>query len=233
MHCLFRRSLAECDFFQGFSDCHSHLLPDVDDGVQTMDEALALLALYERLGIRSVRLTPHVMEDIPNATAALKRRFEQLKAAYAGPVRLSLAAEYMMDRLFEERLAAGDLLALDPEGQLLVETSYFNPPMNLHDLLAETKRKGWHPVLAHPERYAYQDAAGYERLKASGVRFQLNLFSLTGAYGKHARDKARMLLKKGYYDCIGTDVHSLAFFERQIALPRFSRKMLQTLIEIK
>ena len=88
-----------------FSDCHSHILPGVDDGVKTMEVALQVLQRYEQYGIAEVWCTPHVMEDIPNTTEQLKARFAELQDAYHGPVRLHLAAEYMMDELFEERLA--------------------------------------------------------------------------------------------------------------------------------
>lgn len=203
-----RHPLAESGIFQGFTDWHCHILPGVDDGVQTVDEALDVLALYGKLGIRTVWLTPHVMEDIPNTTAHLKGRFEELKAAYKGTVRLHLAAEYMLDNLFYERLSKGDLLPLgEGSDMLLVETSYFNPPANLYGLLNLIRTKGFHPVLAHPERYMYMDTGDYTKLKALGVRFQLNLFALTGLYGRETQRKAGWLSKKGYYDLAGTDTH--------------------------
>lgn len=55
-------SLADSGIFRGFTDWHSHIFPGVDDGVQTMDEALEILALYERRGVKEVWLTPHIME---------------------------------------------------------------------------------------------------------------------------------------------------------------------------
>lgn len=137
-----KHPLADSGIFQGFTDWHCHILPGVDDGVQTVDEALDVLALYGKLGIRTVWLTPHVMEDIPNTTAHLKGRFEELKAAYKGTVRLYLAAEYMLDNLFRERLNDGDLLPLgEKEDRLLVETSYYNPPANMYGLLERIKAR--------------------------------------------------------------------------------------------
>lgn len=210
-----KQTLAESGFFKGFTDWHCHILPGVDDGVQTMDEALAILAEYERLGIEEVWLTPHIMEDIPNTTAHLRKRFAELQSAYTGSVALHLAAENMLDPLFEQRLAAGDLLPLGPDGnRLLVETSYFNPPVDLYGMLERIKSAGYYPVLAHPERYLYMSSADYRKLKAAGIEFQLNLPSLTALYGKVALKKAKALHKKKLYDYIGTDLHKIGSLQK-------------------
>lgn len=213
-----RQSLADSGIFQGFTDWHCHILPGVDDGVQTMGEALEILTLYEKLGVKSVWLTPHVMEDVPNTTAHLKERFEELQAAYKGAVRLHLAAEYMLDNLFRERLNNSDLLPLGEKGNwLLVETSCYNPPMNLPETLKRIKAKGFHPVLAHPERYIYLNGNDYGKLKQENVRFQINLPSLAGYYGREAQRKAKQLLAKGYTDLYGTDSHSMGMLGKTIS----------------
>ena len=73
--------------------------------MQTMEESLQILSFYEQLGVSEVWLTPHIMEDIPNTTEGLKERFAKLNAAYQGNITLLLAAENMLDNLFEERQA--------------------------------------------------------------------------------------------------------------------------------
>lgn len=192
------------------TDCHSHLLPGVDDGVGELTESLGILDGMECRGVRKVWLTPHVMEDVPNATVVLLTKFSLLKAAYSGAVRLGLAAEYMLDNLFEERLETDDLLPLCEAGRryLLVETSCFSPPMNLLSVLERIRAKGYFPLLAHPERYLYMKESDYRALKAGGIAFQLNLPSLAGMYGKHVQKKAVLLLKAGMYDLAGNDIHS-------------------------
>ena len=207
-------SIASSGILERFTDWHCHLLPGVDDGVQTMEEALQILASYERLKVKEVWLTPHIMEDIPNSTAMLRTRYAELKSAYKGPIILRLASENMLDNLFEERLAQGDLLPLGKEGKhLLVETSYFNPPYGLHNILLRIKSKGYVPVLAHPERYVYMEQEDYEQLKRLNVAFQLNLPSLVEAYGTDAKRKSKWLLKKMYYQFTGTDTHKLSAWE--------------------
>ena len=212
-----------------FTDHHSHILPGVDDGVKKMETSLKVLERYEQLGISDVWCTPHIMEDIPNTTEKLQARFKELCEAYQGPIKLHLAAEYMMDALFEERLEQGDLLTLGNEGnQLLVETSYFTPPMDMDSILRRVQQKGLYPVLAHPERYVYMGKERYTALKNKGIRFQLNLSSLSGAYGSEAKDKARWILKQDYYNLAGSDLHSSKNMDYwSVRAPRALKKLLQ------
>lgn len=218
--CFFRQKkvLAESGFFRGFTDCHSHLLPGVDDGVKTLEESLAILEEMERLGVRKVWLTPHIMEDIPNETVDLQQKFQELKQMYHGKIELALAAEYMMDNLFEERLEKDDLLPLE-EGKryLLVETSYFSPPMGLLSILQRIQKKGYYPLLAHPERYEYMQKKDYKILKEEHISFQLNVPSLIGRYGRHVQEKAEVLLKAGMYDRTGCDIHSIGCYKTLVA----------------
>ena len=403
-----KTTIAASGILQGATDHHSHILPGVDDGVETMDEALRILATYEAAGIKTLWLTPHIMEDIPNTPQKLKARFAELQAAYTGNITLHLAAEYMIDnhlrKLLQETTklrpasegvvlpeafletpprfrgevvedrrgekspkerpqgsivnpyevtegskatstklcpafegvvlpealqetpprfrgevdedrrgeknpkeypigtteesktkncpsSRGTSITSDAEGvetnklcpafegrwheqsevtegsktkncpsfkrgtsntgniaqevqdnnnspsskreypqgegvekksiaegvellpigskgnHLLVETSYYNPPMRFRETLRQIKSLGYHPLLAHPERYMYMDNDEYRELHDEGVRFQLNLPSLCGAYGNTVKKRALWLLKNGLYDAIGSDTH--------------------------
>lgn len=212
-----KKSLADAGVFKGYTDYHSHILPGVDDGVKTIAESLSVLADYEAAGVSAVWCTPHIMEDIPNETAELRSRFEELCAAYkddraarestADEIQLHLGAENMLDGVFEKRLAANDFLPV-LGNKLLVETSYYNPPFNLYRLLGDIKSAGYFPIIAHPERYIYMSDKDYQALREMGVIFQLNLFSLIGFYGGAAKAKAEHLLDNSYYTLVGTDLHS-------------------------
>ncbi len=249
-----KTTIAVSGILAGAADHHSHILPGVDDGVETMDEALRILAAYEELGIKELWLTPHIMEDIPNTPQKLTARFEELKAAYKGGITLHLAAEYMIDnnlhKLIQEinspSLSRGTtrgsvvcddgyfstpkecpigatkgegyrnpkqdsphLLPIGNAGKhILVETSYFNPPMRLRETLRQIKSLGYYPLLAHPERYMYMDNDEYRSLREEGVKFQLNLVSLAGGYGAAVKKKAMWLLTNGLYSVAGSDLHS-------------------------
>ena len=212
-----RIPLKDSGIFEGFTDWHSHILPGVDDGVQTMEEALEILRLYESLGVKSIWLTPHIMEDMPNTTTHLPERYAELQASYSGRIKLHLASENMLDNLFEERLEKNDLLPLGESGDhLLVETSYFSPPMGLNNILLRIKAKGYYPILAHPERYVYMGESDYRQLKDMGVKFQLNLPSIAGMYGDRIKKKAILLLNEKVITHIGTDIHNYNTFQKFI-----------------
>jgi len=207
-----KKTFKDCGFFNGLIDFHSHILPGVDDGIKVIEHSLQVLDYYERLGVNTVWCTPHVYEDLPNKTDALKERFEQLKAAYKGNVRLMLAAEYMLDHEFATRLEAGDLLPIgDDHDHLLVETSFFNGPENLGTLFEQILSKGFYPVLAHPERYIYMERSDYKKWKNKNVKFQLNYTALAGFYGKEAQSKAAWMLENGMYDVCGSDIHNVRY----------------------
>lgn len=209
-----KESLISSGLLSGARDCHTHILPDVDDGVRTMEQALEILAYEESAGISEVWCTPHVMEDVPNATEQLLDRFAELRAAYKGPVQLHLAAEYMLDTEFEKRLDEKDLLTMWDD-LVLVETSANIPPYNLLDIFRNMLSYGYRPLLAHPERYRYMQMKDYADLHDMGVFFQVNLGSLVSYYGETARKKAEVLLEKGWYSAAGSDCHRLVAVRKQ------------------
>lgn len=212
---LSKYSLQQSDFLKGWTDRHSHILPGVDDGIQTIEDSIAILSMYEQMGVKKVWLTPHIMEDCPNTPEKLKTRFEELKSAYKGNIELALSAENMMDGLFIKRLEQGFLMPYgDNNNELLIETSYVQPPMRMESILRDMQKAGITPVLAHPERYLYMDAEKYENIKEMGVKFQLNITSLIGAYGNQVKERAEYLLNEGYYNYSGSDAHSYHAIQR-------------------
>lgn len=225
----FSRKVPLAPLFENFTDWHCHILPGVDDGVRTMGESLEILSAYADAGVSKVWFTPHVMEDVPNTPVDLRERFEELKAAYSGPLELHLASENMLDNLFAARLAEGDLLPLDNQ-RLLVETSYYNPPIGFREMLRKIKKAGWEPVLAHPERYRYMSQEDYRSLHHEDILFQLNLASLLGLYGRTAQGKAEWLLENAMYSFSATDLHQHSLFirlkEGRIPAKHFTRLQL-------
>lgn len=210
------KTMLESGLLNGAIDHHSHILYGVDDGVSTEEESLSILSYLEQAGLKTLWLTPHTMEDVPNTTEGLKERFKALCAVYSGPIELHLASEYMIDTLFERHLEDGDLL-LHGEDRVLVETSTWSPPINLKEILSRMMSKGYRPILAHPERYRYMTEEDYAQYHRMGVLFQLNLPSVLGVYGEGAMHRAWDLLGKGWYTMAGSDCHRMRSISGQYA----------------
>lgn len=228
-----KKSIEASTVLKGSVDAHCHILFGVDDGISTLEESLIALDYEASLGVRKVYCTPHIMEEVENSSEALKSRFSELKAAYSGPVELELAAEYMLDSVFDERLAARDLLTRDDD-MVMVETRAGQGPFNFEGTLSQIRSAGYHVLLAHPERYFYLEKKDYERLFNNGIRFQMNIPSLCKEYGPIPYEKAIWMLEKGMYWCIGSDCHRIKRIQRQYSekyLTKSAEKNLRKLIE--
>ncbi len=226
-------SLDESGFLSGLTDWHSHVLPGVDDGIKTLDESIEVLKHFDEKGVDTLWLTPHIMEDYPNSTDKLRARFEELQNAWKGNLKLRLASENMLDSLFEERLAARDLLPIGENADhLLVETSYFSAPMGFDSMIDSIMSAGYYPLLAHPERYTYMNEEDYKRLRDKGVKMQLNYVSLVGGYGETAKKKSIWLLKNGMIDVVGSDVHRLKSNQTLIAQKPSKKEQLEMLLSV-
>ena len=226
-----RTSIREGGLLRDAVDNHSHILYGLDDGVRTQEESLAILKFLEEQGVAEVWFTPHVMEDVPNTTEGIRARFEELKTVYTGGLKLNLAAEYMIDTLFEERLAKNDLL-MHGEDTVLVETSAVAPPFNLWDVLEKMLKAGYRPLIAHPERYRYMDQSDYRQLHEMGCWMQMNYPSIVGFYGGSAQERALDLLNKGYYRMTGSDCHRFRALQAQLAAKELKKDALEKLARL-
>lgn len=215
MFSIFKPKKTILSLFQGGIDLHNHLLPGIDDGAKTIDDTLALLAKYDEHQIHSIIATPHIMaEHYPNTPMIIENALAQVQqvlgASGFGHMQVTAGAEYMIDGEFEQRLETQELLTLT-KNYVLIELSYASPPIHLFEDLYKLIRKGYIPILAHPERYLYyqNDNSTYKKLKAQGCLFQLNALSLNSFYGKEVSKNALQLLEMGMIDLIATDTHNL------------------------
>lgn len=217
------------------TDVHSHILPGVDDGSPDAEESQAILAELYRLGVRNVVFTPHVSRSMfPNPADKLQDRFAAfvptLPEALRAGMRLCLASEYMVDEFFS---AGGDRLCW-PDGQhILIEMSYYERSREIRNTIFQLQMDGYRPVLAHPERYVFYQQVfdkktGVTELQTfcdAGCRLQLNVMSLTGAYGELSLEIVRWLLDRDMYTFIGTDVHALRQIDHFTSFRITSRQM--------
>lgn len=216
-------------------DWHCHLLPGIDDGAPDLEESLAMARSLVAAGYTQVCCTPHCMhgvysndrQGVEQAVAALQ---QQLTTAEI-PLQLLPGMEYYLDEFFPEQLV--DPLPLGATRLLLVETPNRAHPEMVRENIFRIVRRGFIPLLAHPERLASlvweeaKPASGLwsrltgslapskppapafdlRDLRALGCQFQGNLGSLAGYYGSEVKTRAQALLQAGFYHRFGTDGH--------------------------
>ena len=193
-------------------DLHSHLIPGIDDGSQSMEESLTLLEGIESLGYKKVITTPHIMLDAyRNTPEIIHSGLLSLRNAAKNAdikVEIDAAAEYYLDDGFLDLLEKGNMLTIKDK-YLLFETSYVSKPIQLEEMIFEIAAAGYQPLMAHPERYRYikNPLKEYSRFKDLGVMFQVNLNSFGGHYGKSAKVLGEFLSESGMIDFLGSDVH--------------------------
>lgn len=192
---------------------HSHLLPDVDDGVKNISEGIHYIEQLVALGYRKLIITPHIYRDFyPNSKADLELRFAAFEKEVnrAGiSIELELGAEYYLDDHFSALLEKDEILFFGSKKYVLVETSFVGLPLNLRDSLFDLTTNGYVPVLAHPERYTYlnQNLGYYNQLTEMGVLLQINLGSMVGHYGKIPAEICKYLIQERLVSFVGTDLH--------------------------
>lgn len=225
---LFRKRYRIRELLPEACDTHSHLLPQVDDGIRILADAQRLIAGMKGIGLRECICTPHISLRFPqNEPEELRRIFRQFREQIAGShpdFRLHLAAEYMIDERFPQLLHHEQLLpwpvAGDMHPHLLVEMPTGQLPTGWADTLSSIQDYGYIPVLAHPERYhRHLSADDFRRLHQLGIRFQGNIGSLGGLYGKIARELCLTLYREKLYYRWGSDAHTPNAFDKLPLIP--------------
>jgi tyrosine-protein phosphatase YwqE len=205
--------LTPADLGQLVVDVHSHLLPGLDDGAETLEDSISLIQDLNALGYNRFITTPHIMGDFyKNSRETILPKLDLVREELVKreiKVQLDAAAEYYLDFEFNEKLQSGNILSFG-KNYLLFELSFINPPDNLENVVFEMQTKGYVPVLAHPERYLYwiDKMDKLEALRERGVLFQINLLSIVGHYGPPCKKFAEKLIDKNWFEFLGSDLHN-------------------------
>lgn len=219
-------------------DFHAHWLPGVDDGCQTIEESIHILTVMKNLGYTRLIATPHIMgERYTNTKQELIEKFDAFvtrsEVQNLG-LQLGVAAEYLLDEKFEDKIKKNDFLTIDNH-HILVETSMNYEFPFVKEYLYELVQLGYKPILAHPERYRYFSTGNSfldacEEFHFLGVELQLNLFSLAGLYGSVVQKLAESLIECDGYSYVCSDIHfpgQIKYFEA-VKKSIFLEKLIQS-----
>lgn len=194
-------------------DMHSHLLPAIDDGSQSLEESIEMIKGFRDMGYEKLITTPHIMNDFyKNTPEIIREKLALVRAELEKQsidIELEAAAEYYLDEGFTRKIEDGVELLTFGDNYILFETSYMNEPPQLDTVIFSLQAKGYKVVMAHPERYIYffDQYERFKELHAQGVFLQLNLNSLTGYYSSKSKEVAEKLIDDGLISFIASDCH--------------------------
>lgn len=198
-------------------DLHSHILYDLDDGAQTLDEALAMGRMAAADGVRLIAATPHSPPSLGSRhydSAIIRERVASLNTALSAEqiaIEVVAGTEICYDGNILERLQRGALLPYGASRAILLELPYESFPPALTELLFNLQVAGYRVVLAHPERIAdvQHDPNRLLPLIERGVLMQLTAGALLGEQGERLRQTAETLLIHGMIHILASDAHGL------------------------
>lgn len=200
-------------------DIHTHILPTLDDGAETIQESLNLLKELKAQGVNTVIATPHFYPQIDNSSSFISAREKSYSSLIAN-IKEDLPEIFLgCELLYYENIGLSNSISqfcLSNSNYLLLElTDDFINEKLFFDLL-NLKSKNIIPIIAHIERYAY--AKKYHKflkfIKKEKILTQINASAVLDEYGYKIIKK---LIKKDIVSFIASDTHSVDFRPPQMA----------------
>lgn len=197
-------------------DLHCHLLPGIDDGPETLEDALRLARHAVASGIEKSVVTPHILPDrydntlpeIREATARFRAELAErripLELGYAAEIRIGPEVISLVD---EEQLPT--LGSVDEHRIVLLEFPDSHILPGSGKLVAWLLNRKIRPLIAHPERNkeVMRDLNAIAPFVQAGCWLQVTAGSVYGVFGPRCRERARQLLERGWVTVLASDAH--------------------------
>jgi protein-tyrosine phosphatase len=196
-------------------DLHCHILPNVDDGAESLAVSIAMARVAVDDGIETIVATPHTLnETYTNLPGQVADRVAELRDIFSREqIGLTLlpGADVHLNTGMAERVFAGEAATINGNGKyMLVEFPSMSLPDGYQEELFELKLKGITPIITHPERnlvFQHNPDALYD-LVGAGCLIQATAMSITGGFGQEAMECVHRLLERRLVHVIATDAHS-------------------------
>lgn len=194
-------------------DIHSHILNNVDDGANSLDNTLQILTKAEKAGFSDIILTPHYIEGYyENTRQLIHEKIKPLKQVlYKEELAITLhqGNEIFLTENTPRLIEELQVSTLANGRYVLFEIPFTSKMLNLEQIMYNLIDLGCIPIIAHPERYTFiqENPANIIPLIKMGVLVQCNYGSFVGSYGKAAKNTAEILLENKLVHFLGTDTH--------------------------
>lgn len=198
-----------------YFDIHSHILPGVDDGSQSLEESMAMLDIAYQEGTRNVMLTPHYMRGRNQCNKEeLNKRFldfqQEVKRKYPD-MQLYLGNEILYEDGIVDDLKAGMIQTMNDTKYVLVEFNIRISYNQLYQAIRKLTNARYRPIIAHVERYRclFKHMERIDELVRMETYLQMNISSVYGGWLDEDARWCKKLVREGYISFFGTDAHDL------------------------
>ena len=192
-------------------DIHSHILPDIDDGARSMDEALEMARIAAEDGITHMVSTPHMFNGISDNPdpSELMDRVAALNEAIGGTPAILPGNEVHVSHEIAEQAKNNRVMKLNGRNYLLVEFPQLTVPIGADEIFYKLLLQGVRPILVHPERNGQIQTRPsiVGKFVERGVYVQVTAMSMTGEFGPAAKSCAGTLLQHNCVHFLATDTH--------------------------
>lgn len=191
-------------------DLHSHILPELDDGSQSLQESLAMARMAVDSGVTAMAATPHCTDARAREVYAAWKQLRQALKENRIPLKVFPGMEIFGTEDTLRLLQEGKLFTLNGSRYPLIEFSFHSGGERETRILRSLCKAGLRPIVAHPERYSYvqYDPEILNRWYRMGCLMQVNRGSLLGRFGIRAQEMAAELVERNFAAVVASDAHS-------------------------
>lgn len=197
-------------------DIHSHILPEVDDGADSVDTALAMLDYAFRSGTEEIILTPHYavpyrFDNPKKKTEVLFGQLQHIVQDAGIPIRMHLGCEYLYYGKEPFKQQFPEIATLNQTRHLLMEFFFDSESSLILEAADAVLSRGCIPVIAHPERFqaVQKQPALAEKLVKMGALLQMNKGSILGELEYFSAETVEILLSRHLITFVGSDAHNM------------------------
>lgn len=196
-------------------DIHSHIIPGIDDGSNSIETTLEMLSIAKERGITKMVASSHYYRGkFENSISLIEEKTNELNEILkekAVGIDIIPGQEVFIDNYTLDAYKEGKIGCIKDTNYMLVEFDMMHLNENVIDILYELKIKGVKPIIAHPERYIYiqKDIYKINEFIEENTYFQINAGSIEGLWGKIVQNTAISLIEEGVATFISSDAHSI------------------------
>lgn len=192
------------------TDIHSHILPEIDDGSESLEKSLAMIAEEISQGVKNIFCTPHYRIPYTKEKEETKRIFNEFKEKVKEknlPVNLYLGQEIAVNENTLSMLKSGRLLTLDDGKYVLLEFCLTKKTTDVSETVHEFVVEGFKPIVAHIERYPYLTLDDAYDVKRGGGLIQINADAALEVGKIFGGAYIKKLIEENLVDFVASDYH--------------------------